>query len=247
VSEPNEPDAAQPEPSQPPAGGWQPPPQQQGGVQPPPPPQQGGWQQPPPPPQGGWPQQPPPQGGWQQQPPPQGGWQQQPPPPGGWQQPPPQGGYNYPAAPGYAAPPNPYAGGQPGPGGTVFDPATGLNLPAGTQLASIGRRIGAYFLSLVLVIVTLVIGYIIWGLILWGKGTTPALQVLGMRVYVPGEQKVAGFGRMALREIIGRIVDAIAIDGLVSFILFLATNKRQSLHDMIASTVVLHDPSKVLG
>jgi uncharacterized RDD family membrane protein YckC len=60
---------------------------------------------------------------------------------------------------------------------------------------------------------------------------------------------VPGFGRMALREIIGRIVDGILgiITGLISFIMFVTGNKRQSLHDLVASTTVLHDPNKVLG
>jgi uncharacterized RDD family membrane protein YckC len=53
---------------------------------------------------------------------------------------------------------------------------------------------------------------------------------------------------MALREIIGRLVDGILgiITGLTSFILFLATRERRALHDYVAGTVVLHDPNKVL-
>jgi uncharacterized RDD family membrane protein YckC len=113
----------------------------------------------------------------------------------------------------------------------------------------VGRRIGAYFLSFVLVIVTLVIGYVIWGFILWRKGTSPALSVLGMRVWCVDSGRVAGWGRMALRDIVGRIVDGIlgGITELVSFILFAVTGKRQALHDMIASTTVIYDPDKVLG
>jgi uncharacterized RDD family membrane protein YckC len=54
---------------------------------------------------------------------------------------------------------------------------------------------------------------------------------------------------MALRDIIGRIVDGILsiITALISFILFVTGAKRQSLHDIVAGTVVLHDPNKVLG
>jgi uncharacterized RDD family membrane protein YckC len=131
----------------------------------------------------------------------------------------------------------------------VLDPGSNLYIPAGTQLASVGRRIGAYFLAIPLFIVTLGIGYIIWGLILWGQGTTPALKVLGMRVWRVDRPEVPGWGRMALREIIGRLVDGIlgGITELISFVLFASTEKRQSLHDMIASTTVLHDPNKVLG
>jgi uncharacterized RDD family membrane protein YckC len=184
--------------------------------------------------------------GWQPPPPPQGqqgqqgqqqGWPAPPQGQQGWQAPPQGQGYGYPPAP---------QGMQPG-APTSFDQATGLNIPAGTQLASRGRRIGAFFLAYVLSIVTLGIGYLIWGLVVWSKGTSPALQVLGMKCYHVEGQRVAGWGRMALRDVIGSIVDEIAIFGLISFILFLTNNRRQSLHDMIANTVVLYDPNKVLG
>jgi len=139
--------------------------------------------------------------------------------------------------------------GPPGaPPGTYFDPASQLALPEGTQLASVGRRIGAYFLAIPLSIVTLGIGYIIWGLIVWGRGQTPTYQVLKMRCWRPETAEVPGWWLMALREIVGRIVEGILgfITGLVSLILFLATREHRSLHDMIAGTVVAHDPSDVL-
>jgi uncharacterized RDD family membrane protein YckC len=129
-----------------------------------------------------------------------------------------------------------------------FDQASGLTLPQGVQLASTGRRIGAYFLALPLAIVTLGIGYAIWGLVVWGSGTTPALQVLGMRCWKPQTGQAAGWGTMALREIIGRFVDGIfAITLLVSFILMLTRPDRRSLHDLVAGTVVVHDPDKILA
>jgi uncharacterized RDD family membrane protein YckC len=129
-----------------------------------------------------------------------------------------------------------------------FDPISGLVLPNGVVLASVGRRIGAYFLSILLLIVTLVIGYVIWGLIVWAKGTSPALQVLGMRCWKPMNNEVAGWGTMALRDIIGRIVESVffGIGGIVSFIMFLANKDHRSLSDMIGSTVVVHDPQHVL-
>lgn len=161
-----------------------------------------------------------------------------------------------PPPPVVAPPPAPppvagYGYGAPGavPSGMHLDPASGLVLPDGVELAGIGRRIGAYFLSIALVIVTLVIGYVIWGLIAWGRGQTPALQVLGMRCWRPADNKVAGRGTMALREIFGRFVEGILsfITLIASFIVMLTNPKRQCLHDLIAGTVVLHDPNKVLA
>lgn len=129
------------------------------------------------------------------------------------------------------------------------DEESGLALPQGVQLASVGRRIGAFFLAIPLSIVTLGIGYAIWGLIVWGRGQTPALQVLGMRCWRPETERVAGWGWMALREIVGRIADGILsiITGLISFILMMTTRERKSLHDYVAGTVVLYDPDKVLA
>lgn len=141
--------------------------------------------------------------------------------------------------PGASYPPQ----GPPHPGYGVFP-----SLPAGVEPASRGRRVGAYFLSILLAIVTLGIGYVIWGLVLWGKGTSPALRVLGMRCVDANTGQRAGFGKMALRDIVGGIVQGIvgAITALVSFILFLSTAKRQTLPDLIGTTIVVHDPGKVL-
>jgi uncharacterized RDD family membrane protein YckC len=151
-----------------------------------------------------------------------------------------QPAYTPPAAPPYV----PMAAGQ----GFHLDPASGLELPDGVELASIGRRIGAYFLAIALAIVTLGIGYVIWGLVLWGRGTTPALKVLGMQCWRPDTKQVPGFWRMVLRDVVGRIAEGILsiITLLVSFILFVTGKERKSLHDIIGGTVVLYDPQGTL-
>lgn len=161
----------------------------------------------------------------------------QPQPPPGFPQAPP-----VPAAYGYGQ-------GQPVPAGMYLDQQSGLMLPQGTVLASSGRRIGAFFLAIPLTIITLGIGYLIWGLIIWANGQTPALQVLGMRCYRPETNRIAGFWWMALREIIGRLADGIlsVITELISLIFMLSRPDRKTLHDMVAGTVVLHDPNKVLS
>lgn len=150
---------------------------------------------------------------------------------------PPSAGYGLGQVPTAAVPP-----------GMYLDPLSGLMLPNGVQLASIGRRIGAWFLAIPLAIVTLGIGYVIWGLIVWGQGQTPALQVLGMRCWRPETNRVATWGWMALREVIGRLVEGILsiITLLVSFILMCTGKERKTIHDHIAGTVVLHDPNRVL-
>lgn len=120
-------------------------------------------------------------------------------------------------------------------------------LPPGVVLAPVGRRIGAYFLAIPLFIVTLGIGYIIWGLILWRQGTSPAFKVLKMWVVPQTGGTPVGFGRMALRNIVGGIVQGILswITELISFILFLVRPLHQPLTDLVASTTVVHDPTGV--
>jgi len=209
----------------------QPPPGQ--GYNPPPP---GQGYNPPPPAQGFNP--PPPQGQGYDTPPPGQGYGQAPPPPGFTAAPPVPAGYGYGQYPAMAVPQ-----------GMYIDQMSGLLLPEGTELASVGRRIGAYFLALPLAIITLGIGYIVWGLIVWGNGQTPALQVLGMRCWRPETNRVAGFWYMALREIPGRIIDGILsfVTLITSFVLMCTGRERKALHDWIAGTVVLYDPNKTLA
>jgi len=233
-------EAAQPRPGQgynpPPGQGYNNPPPGQGYNNPPPgqgynPPPGQGYN--PPPGQGYNP--PPGQGygqgdqAWGQTPPPNAGYTPAPPVPAG---------YGYGQVPATAVPQ-----------GMYVDQQSGLVLPDGTELASVGRRIGAYFLAIPLAIVTLGIGYLVWGLMVWGNGQTPALQVLGMRVWRPETNQVAGFWHMALREIVGRIADGILslITEITSFVLFVSSKDRKSLHDHVAGTVVLYDPNKVLA
>lgn len=242
-------DQAQPYPQQP-YGQQQPPPpypQQPYGQQPPPPGQpygqpgygqQGYGQQPPPPSGQSYPASAPTQFNQQYNPP---SWQGQPTQAPGFPQAP-----VVPADYGYG---QGQYGGQPAPAGYYQDQQSGLTLPQGTVLAPVGRRIGAAFLAIPLSIITLGIGYLVWGLIAWGNGTTPALQVLGMRCYRTDTNQVAGWGYMALREIIGRLADGILwlITGIISFIFMLNRPDHRTLHDLVAGTVVLHDPNKVLG
>jgi uncharacterized RDD family membrane protein YckC len=159
-----------------------------------------------------------------------------------WQPPPGQQHGQYPSAPQDQQPP------QVDQRGLVLDYQSGLYLPPGTELAPVGRRIGAYFLAIALFIVTLGIGYIVWGLILWNQGTSPALRVLNMKVWRVDTGEVPRFWWMALRDIVGRFVDGIVglITGVISFVLFVTGARRQSLHDLISSTTVLYDPNRVL-
>ena len=124
-----------------------------------------------------------------------------------------------------------------------------FQLPPGVTLAPTGRRVGAFFLMILLYIVTLVIGFIIWGAILWAKGSSPAFSVLKMRCVDANTGQPIGWGRMFVRNFLGGIVQGILslITLIVSFVMFLSGERHQSIPDKIGSTVVVYDPNGVLG
>jgi uncharacterized RDD family membrane protein YckC len=70
-----------------------------------------------------------------------------------------------------------------------------------------------------------------------------------MRCWRTDDNRIAGWWWMALREIVGRFLEGIlsVISLLVSFILMCSRPDRRCIHDLIAGTVVLHDPDKVLS
>lgn len=168
----------------------------------------------------------------------------------------PQPGYPPPSAP---PPPNAPPPSAPPPGAPPYAPPApygappvsaelaGLQLPPGVTLAPVGRRIGAYFLSFLLFIVLLGIGWFIWGAFLWRKGQSPAFRVLKLHVVPKEGGTPVGFGKMALRDIVGGIAQSILswITLLISFILFLTRDLHQPFTDLIAGTTVVHDPTGV--
>jgi uncharacterized RDD family membrane protein YckC len=137
----------------------------------------------------------------------------------------------------------------PVPPGFYFDQLSGQVIPEGTQMASVGRRIGSWFLSIPLFIVTLGIGYIIWGAMSWADGRTPTQQVLKMQTWKPQTRAKATWTEQFLREI-ARIVYAIPFIGwivaVVSFFMFLGNKEHRTIHDQIGGTIVLYDPNQVL-
>lgn len=109
------------------------------------------------------------------------------------------------------------------------------------ELASYGRRIGAWFLSLALMIATLGIGYLVWSAFIWRYGQTPALRLLGMQVHSVETEQRASWKRMMVRELLGSVGEVALglITLLTSFAFFIGTKKRQSLRDIFAGTIVL--------
>jgi uncharacterized RDD family membrane protein YckC len=131
-----------------------------------------------------------------------------------------------------------------------LDPVTGLTIPQGTEVAPVGRRVGAYFLAALygLLCCTLVFGiaYLIWGLISWGSGQTPVQQSLGLRCWNPQTQTTATWGTMFLRWL-SFIIYVVPFVGIIAFFVWLNSPDRRTFHDKMAGIVVLSDPNKVLA
>jgi len=143
------------------------------------------------------------------------------------------------ARPGYEqfAPP-------PVPPGMYLDPDSGVVLPEGVRLASVGRLIAAFCLAVALFAVTLGVGYVIWGIAVWGQGQTPAQRLLRMRCWLPEAGRVAGREDMAVRQVLGL---AFAGQLLIGVWLMLFSRAHKSLGDYLAGTVVVHDQDRSLA
>ncbi len=71
---------------------------------------------------------------------------------------------------------------------------------AGAQpAASFGRRIEAFGLTLLLIVVTLVVGWLVWSVIEWRHGRTASYRLSGLRV-VRRDGTPVRFGRSVLRN-----------------------------------------------
>lgn len=155
-----------------------------------------------------------------------------------------------PPPPGYAAPPD-YQ--SPPPGYAPQLAAThGLALPPGVTLSSPGKRFAGLLLSVVLMILLLGIGYLIWAIIVWTKSTTPAKQLLRMKVVNANTLLPASTGKMWMRQVVWSFVLGVGssitfgILGLVdAFMVF--GDKRQRLLDRMADTYVVDDPNDAWG
>jgi uncharacterized RDD family membrane protein YckC len=133
------------------------------------------------------------------------------------------------------------------PAGMHYDRACGLTLPDGTELASRGRRAGAFCLAGLLWVATLLVGYAIWSMLTWPDGRTPAQQLLGLRCWDTQTLTSASRGTMFLRGLSQWILDPIALGGLVSLAMFLSGQGRRTLGDHVSAVVVLRDPRRALG
>ena len=109
-----------------------------------------------------------------------------------------------------------------------------------------GARFGAYLLDGLLAIVTCGIGWLIWSIFMWQQGTTPGKKMVGLVIVDTATGQPAAMGKMALRELVGKLLlgsITFGITSLVSGILILVNKDRQGLWDKIAGTTVCRAPN----
>ena len=113
-----------------------------------------------------------------------------------------------------------------------------------------GRRVAAYILDFVLVIVTLIIGYILWWLFTLSRGQTPGKQLLGINV-IRADGRRSDWGWTFIREFLvkGLLFEAAAdavtfgLGSLLDVLWAFWDKDRQTLHDKIMKTYVVDDRS----
>jgi hypothetical protein len=132
-------------------------------------------------------------------------------------------------------------------------------------LAPASWRFGGLLLDAVLVGCTVVVGWLAWWIIDWDSGRSPAKSILHTRVVRGDNRELPGFGRMALREVVGKGLPAgVGLIGLLmlgdgsgvarflvagsvawyamSVVAALLDEQRRALWDMFAGTIVVLDP-----
>lgn len=74
-------------------------------------------------------------------------------------------------------------------------------------------------------------------LAMWAYGLTPGKWMLGIRVVKRDTAEPAGFWRMALREVVGKLISGVLC--YLGYIWALVDANRQTWHDKIARTLVI--------
>lgn len=123
----------------------------------------------------------------------------------------------------------------------VIDPfiAIALYLFGVGVLASVSRALGTAAAVLLPVV------YIVWFLNLLRQGLTPGKKVMGLQVVQHQTGQIPGFGKMLVREVVGRFLSALFL-GLGYFWAIFDKN-GQAWHDKLAGTVVLKRSNPAAG
>jgi uncharacterized RDD family membrane protein YckC len=122
-----------------------------------------------------------------------------------------------------------------------------VNLPAGVELAGLGRRAVALLLDAILFVLLLVIGYVIWWLLVIGRGQTPGKQLMGIHIARADTGETADAGLTFIREfVIEFVLFDLILAAITGTIIWWVDNlwaffdsRKQTLHDKISGTIVV--------
>lgn len=81
------------------------------------------------------------------------------------------------------------------------------------------------------------IAYLVWFLFLFRRGQTPGKKLLGLQVVDHQTGAIPGFGKMFLREIVGRVLSGLFLG--LGYFWALFDKNGQAWHDKLAGTVVI--------
>ena len=119
---------------------------------------------------------------------------------------------------------------------------------SGLLVASRYRRLGGYLLESLLMVLTLLIGWLIWLAIVAPRSQTPAKTLLNMYI-LKEDGTPASASRIWARELLIKTIliglggsFVFGLLGLLDALWILWDRDRQTLHDKMASTVVVHAP-----
>lgn len=118
----------------------------------------------------------------------------------------------------------------------------GMGTGPGLATSSVGRRVWALILDVLLMIVTRLIGWFIWSIVLWKQSTSPAKKMLGMQIVDANTGAPATMQQMVMREVVGKwVVGSVAagLANVASFVMLFITPKRQGVWDYIGGTTVV--------
>lgn len=110
----------------------------------------------------------------------------------------------------------------------------GLTFLFGSLLAGISETLGtlAVIVSFLFPAV-----YFVWFLILLRQGLTLGKKLLGLQVVNHQTGQIPGFGKMFLREIVGRFISGLFLG--IGYFWAIFDKNAQAWHDKLAGTVVL--------
>jgi hypothetical protein len=123
-----------------------------------------------------------------------------------------------------------------------------LRAPAtGRAAAGLWRRFSAVLLDFLFFYLLLIVGWFIWFAFTAKQGQTPGKKLLGLRV-IQHDGSVATAGTMWLREVVIKGIlwySIVAGLSVVAFIWAFFDKDRQTVHDKMVNTYVIHYPGPI--